>query len=109
MSPDRVLFLKYGDMISDPVKHAKKLASFLGVPFSIEEEEDGMPEDVVRLCSLHASQKGDFGRHGNLVIDKSVFFRKGMVGDWVNHMTEEMGRKIDCVMEEKLKGSDLVF
>jgi len=115
-SPDKVLFLKYEDMTSEPVKYVKRIASFLGVPFSIKEQEDGVPEEVVRLCSfeklsgLHANQAaGDIARHGNMVIDKSVFFRKGIVGDWVNHISEEMGRKIDCVIEEKLKGSGLVF
>ena len=115
-SPDKVLFLKYEDMTSEPVKYVKRIASFLGVPFSIKEQEDGVPEEVVRLCSfeklsgLHANQAaGDIARHGNMVIDKSVFFRKGIVGDWVNHISEEMGRKINCVIEEKLKGSGLVF
>ncbi|CAO2206123.1 unnamed protein product [Urochloa humidicola] len=114
-SPDKVLFLKYEDMTSDPVKYVKRIATFLGVPFSIKEEEDGVPEKIVRLCSfeklsgLHATQSGDIIRRGNMVLEKSVFFRKGMVGDWVNHISEEMGRKIDHIMEEKLKGSGLVF
>ncbi|KAJ1254558.1 hypothetical protein BS78_K033000 [Paspalum vaginatum] len=33
-----------------------------------------------------------------------VFFRKGKVGDWVNHLTQDMVRKIDCVVEQKFKG-----
>nr|CAB3475530.1 unnamed protein product [Digitaria exilis] len=111
----KVPFLKYEDMISDPVKHVTRFAAFLGVPFSTEEEEDGVPEEVVRLCSfeklssLHAVQSGDFGRRGDIVLDKSVFFRKGKVGDWVNHMSEEMGRELDCIVQEKLKGSGLVL
>nr|CAB3479514.1 unnamed protein product [Digitaria exilis] len=111
----KVLFLKYEDMISDPVEHVTRLATFLGVPFSTEEEEDGVPQEVVRLCSfeklssLHAVQSGDFGRRGDIVLDKSVFFRKGKVGDWVNHMSEEMGRELDCIVQEKLKGSGLVL
>ncbi|WVZ67319.1 hypothetical protein U9M48_016415 [Paspalum notatum var. saurae] len=114
-SPDRILFLKYEDMMSEPVKHVIMLAMFLGVPFSAKEEEDGVPEDVVRLCSfeklsnLHANQSGEAFRTHNMGFDKSAFFRKGVVGDWVNHMSEEMGRKIDCIMEEKLRGSGLVL
>ena len=102
-------------MISEPVKHVIRLASFLGVPFSTKEEDDGVPEEVVRLCSfeklsgLRINQAGEIIRFDDIVFDKSAFFRKGVVGDWVNHMSEEMGRKIDCVMEEKLKGSGLVL
>jgi estrone sulfotransferase len=47
---DKVLFLKYEDMILEPIKHVIRLASFLGAPFSIREEEDGVPEQLVRLC-----------------------------------------------------------
>ncbi|OEL13263.1 Cytosolic sulfotransferase 17 [Dichanthelium oligosanthes] len=114
-SPEKVLFLKYEDMISEPVKYVIRLAMFLGVPFSTKEEEDGIPEEVVRLCSfeklsnLDANQTGEFTLSGNRVLKKSAFFRKGKVGDWVNHMSEEMGRKLDCIVEEKLKGSGLVF
>ncbi|CAM0147812.1 unnamed protein product [Urochloa decumbens] len=114
-SPDKVLFLKYEDLMSEPVKYVKRLAAFLGVPFSTKEEEDGIPEEVVRLCSfdklstLHTNQTGDMVRRANLIIENSAFFRKGKVGDWVNHMSEEMGRKLDCIVEEKLKGSGLVL
>jgi estrone sulfotransferase len=74
-----------------------------------------VPEKIVRLCSFeklsgyYANQAGDINQIGNLAFNKSVFFRKGMVEDWVNHISKEMGRKIDCIMEDKLKGSSLVF
>jgi estrone sulfotransferase len=70
---------------------------------------------VLRLCSfgklsgLPPNRVGEINQVGNIDFDKSVFFRKGIAGDWVNHITEEMGRKTDCIMEEKLKGSGLEF
>ncbi|KAL6900803.1 hypothetical protein ACP4OV_005479 [Aristida adscensionis] len=87
-------------MMADPVKHVKILAKFLGVPFTGEEEEGGIPEEVVRLCSfeklngLQANQE-DIVRLENVVsLEKSVFFRKGKVGDWVNHISKDIGRKL---------------
>ncbi|CAD6234667.1 unnamed protein product [Miscanthus lutarioriparius] len=112
---DKVLFLKYEDMILEPIKHVIRLALFLGAPFSIREEEDGVPEQLVRLCSfeklssLPENQTGRFTMLANTVIEKSWYFRKGMVGDWANHISMEMGRKLDCIVEEKLKGSGLVL
>lgn len=44
-----------------------------------------------------------------VVIDKSSYFRKGKVGDWVNYMIQEMGRKLDCIVQEKLQGSSHVL
>ncbi|KAL6613764.1 hypothetical protein ACP70R_036034 [Stipagrostis hirtigluma subsp. patula] len=113
--PSTVLFLRYEELMSEPVKHVKRLAEFLGVPFTSKEEEDGIPDEVVKLCSfdklsgLKVNQTGHFVQTENVVIGKSVFFRRGSVGDWVNHMSQEMGRKLDYIMEEKLKGSGLVF
>jgi hydroxyjasmonate sulfotransferase len=114
-TPDRVLFMKYEDMLLEPAKYVISLAKFLGVPFSDKEQEDGVPEEVVRLCrfenlsSLETNQIGEVTRRGDVVIGRSAFFRKGKVGDWENHITQEMGRKLDRIVEEKLKGSGLVL
>jgi len=107
--------LKYEEMLSDPVKHVIKIAAFIGVPFSTKEEEDGVPDEMVRLCSfeklssLYVNKTGEFFRHGNMVIENSAYFRKAKVGDWQNHINEEMGRKLDCIVKEKLKGSGLTL
>ena len=37
------------------------------------------------------------------------FFRKGEVGDWVNHFSPWMKEKLSKVIEEKLGGSCLSF
>uniref|UniRef100_A0A0E0AXQ7 Sulfotransferase n=1 Tax=Oryza glumipatula TaxID=40148 RepID=A0A0E0AXQ7_9ORYZ len=46
--PDRVLFLKYDDMMADPAGHVKKLAEFLRVPFTDDEVDAGVVEEVNR-------------------------------------------------------------
>ncbi|KAL6613769.1 hypothetical protein ACP70R_036039 [Stipagrostis hirtigluma subsp. patula] len=113
--PEKVLFLKYEEIMSEPVKYVRRLAVFLGVPFTIKEEEGMIPEKVVRLCSfeklssLQANQMGHISLRENMVLEKSAYFRKGKVGDWVNHINQEMGRKLDYIVAEKLKGSGLVL
>ena len=113
--PEQVLFLKYEEIASDPVEVVRTLAGFFAVPFTQEEERRGVPEEVVRLCSfdmlsgLEHNQAGDVARGDSIVVGKSMFFRKGKVGDWENHMSKEMAKKLDDVIEEKLKGSGLVF
>ena len=37
-----------------------------------------------------------------LVAKNDVFFRKGKVGDWKNHITPEMAMKLDHITEQKL-------
>nr|TKW01514.1 hypothetical protein SEVIR_8G186200v2 [Setaria viridis] len=104
----------YEEMMLEPVKFVKVLASFLGVPFTGEEEDAGVPEELVRLCSFKTlsgvnSSQTEVVQRGSVVVKKSAYFRRGKVGDWVNHISEEMARKLDDIVQEKLKGSGLVF
>uniref|UniRef100_A0ACD6A9H8 Uncharacterized protein n=1 Tax=Avena sativa TaxID=4498 RepID=A0ACD6A9H8_AVESA len=111
----RVLFLKYDEMMAQPVEHVKMLAEFLRVPFSDEEVSRGVVEDVVRLCSFDklksvpVNSSGVCDRIGGLLMENSSYFRAGKVGDWANHLTQEMANKLDAIVEEKLTGSGLTF
>lgn len=40
--PERGLFLQYEEMRHDPSPHVKRLASFMGLPFTEEEEKKGL-------------------------------------------------------------------
>lgn len=46
---------------------------------------------------------------GNLIgeLSNDSFFRSGVVGDWKNYLTAEMGIKLDQITEEKFSGSGL--
>jgi hypothetical protein len=113
--PTNVLFLKYEEVMSNPVQAVRALAKFLGVPLTEEEESSGVAEEVVRLCSfetltgLQVNQVGGVDRGNKVYIDNSVFFRKGRVGDWTNHMSQEMGEMLDRIVQEKLQGCGLVL
>lgn len=117
--PREVMFLRYEEMASDTLQVARKLASFLGVPFTQEEEgRGGVAQQIVSFCSfdslrnLQASSDGDGGVEaagGKLLFQRSSVFRKGKVGDWTNHLTEEMAAKMDRLVEDKFQGSGLVF
>ncbi|KAL1101529.1 hypothetical protein V6Z11_D05G304100 [Gossypium hirsutum] len=47
--PSNVLFLRYEELKEDPVAQTKRLAEFLGFPFSIEEEKTGVEKWVIML------------------------------------------------------------
>ncbi|KAM3353738.1 hypothetical protein ACQJBY_024728 [Aegilops geniculata] len=112
---DRVLFLKYDKMMAQSVEHVKMLAEFLHVPFTEEEVRCGVVEDVVHLCSfdklksIPVNSSGVSDRIGGVPMENSSFFRTAKVGDWANHLTGEMAEKLDGIVEEKLRGSDLTF
>ncbi|KAM0002249.1 putative quercetin-3-sulfate 4'-sulfotransferase [Helianthus debilis subsp. tardiflorus] len=116
-SPDKILFLKYEDMKREPTVELKKLAAFMGMPFTAEEEKEGVVEEIVKLCSfenlssLEVNKGGGGGQKftAKVVVENQEFFRKGEVGDWKNHLTEEMKDRIDNITNNKLKGSGLTL
>ncbi|KAF0889538.1 hypothetical protein E2562_026952 [Oryza meyeriana var. granulata] len=121
--PDKVMFLKCEDIKSDPVLVVRKLADILGVPFTKEEDTDGIPEEVVKSCNFETLSNlkvNEIGAtHGRkrtidnsifpFVENNSIFFRKGRVGDWVNHISKEMGARMDHIVQEKFRGYGLTF
>jgi hypothetical protein len=113
ISPERVMFLQYEEMILDPIGTVWELARFLGLPFSSAEEAAGVPASIAKLCSMETLKGLDAnnrGKSGILVkFDHKSYFRKGVVGDWVNHMTPEMARRFDAIVDEKIRGSGLSF
>lgn len=108
--PQTVLFLKYEEMTQEPALQLKLLAGFLGCPISQEEETAGVVDEILGLCS--------FDRLRNLEVNKSgtwwtrtnqIFFRNGKVGDWKNHLTNEMAERLDQITKQKFHGSGLTL
>ncbi|RHN40339.1 putative P-loop containing nucleoside triphosphate hydrolase [Medicago truncatula] len=109
--PDRVLFLKYEDLKEDVNFHTKRIAEFVGFPFTEEEENNGVIENIIKLCSFESMKESSENKSGTaaLKIEREFFFRKGEIGDWVNYLSPSMIKKLSKVMEEKLSGSSLSF
>ncbi|MFS7923934.1 putative quercetin-3-sulfate 4'-sulfotransferase [Helianthus anomalus] len=49
--PGEIMFLKYEDLIRDPTNNAKRLAEFVGYPFSAEEAKAGVVDNIIKMCS----------------------------------------------------------
>ncbi|CAN6240225.1 unnamed protein product [Urochloa humidicola] len=110
--PQQVLFFRYEEMQKDPAAHVRRLAEFVGQPFDAGEEEDGVVDAIVRLCSFEHMSGLEVTKSGktDLVIgtvENSSFFRRGVVGDWANHLSPETARRIDAITVAKFKGSGL--
>jgi len=109
--PDRALFLWYEDLLHDPAGNVRRLAEFMGCPFSAAEDVAA----VVDLCSFDEMKALEVNRPGSgtagryRVMPRDAFFRKGVAGDWANHMTPEMAARLDEIFREKLRGTGLAF
>ncbi|XP_076897002.1 flavonol 4'-sulfotransferase-like [Bidens hawaiensis] len=110
--PGMILLLKYEHLKKEPINNVKRLAEFLGYPFTPEEEKEGVIESVVNMCSfenlsnLEINKKVGQRVHG---IENRLFFRKAEDGDWRNYFTDKMIEKIDKLIDEKLGDTGLVL
>ncbi|KAG6653016.1 hypothetical protein CIPAW_05G045200 [Carya illinoinensis] len=95
--PQRILCLRYEELKQQPTTHLKRIAEFLGCPFSKEEKTKGLINDISRLCSFDHLSKLEY------------FFCQGNSGDWMNYLTPYMAEKLDHITEEKLLGTGLKF
>lgn len=105
-----MLFLMYEDLKEDITLQIKRVAEFMGVPFTLEEERKGVIEAISKLCSFNNLRELEVNKSGSLLqFENKTFFRRGEVGDWVNHLTPEMVQRLNKIMEEKLDNSGLAF
>ncbi|MFQ6659832.1 hypothetical protein Gotur_028572, partial [Gossypium turneri] len=109
----KVLFLKYEDVKKELLGCVRKVAEFLGVSFTPEEENKEIMEQIVKLCSFESMNNQDVNkldkRYQQCPISNSDFLRKCEVGDWVNHLSPQMAKKLDQITEQKLKDTGFNF
>ncbi|KAJ3685085.1 hypothetical protein LUZ61_014249 [Rhynchospora tenuis] len=69
--PEKFLFLKYEHILQEPVKCAKQLAHFIGCPYSENEENQGVVEQIVELCSIKKLKDFDVNKDNDRATSKS--------------------------------------
>ncbi|KAL2924272.1 Retrovirus-related Pol polyprotein from transposon TNT 1-94 [Bienertia sinuspersici] len=90
------------------------LSQSLGYPFSLEEEENGVVQKIIDLCSFesltsfHVNAASTLRSNvPGLNVQNNSFFRKGQIGDHKNYMTDEMADRLKQITNLKLVGSGL--
>ncbi|KAF8378783.1 hypothetical protein HHK36_030132 [Tetracentron sinense] len=112
--PQCVMFFKYEEMQAEVIGHVKRLAEFIRCPFSLEEEKEGVVDEIIRLCSFENLSRLDVNKAGDALFGKTgiksnSFFRKGKVGDWSNYLTPNMIERLDRISEQKFHGYGLTL
>ena len=103
-----ILFVKYEDMKTDPHTVVRSVAQFIG----IESVTDQLIHDVVKYSSFSSMKKSTSSNYdwmvGKIFIEKS-FIRKGEIGSWREHFSEEQSKRFDEIYSKKMAGIDLNF
>lgn len=94
-------FVTYEDMVEDLTREIKRLVKFLDVNLSEQRIEEISANGV--FDSMKKDNRMNYSwREGSKIQGKSTFMRKGKVGDWVNHLTEEHSREIEALADKYL-------
>ncbi|KAL0291525.1 UNVERIFIED_CONTAM: Cytosolic sulfotransferase 8 [Sesamum angustifolium] len=111
--PKYAHFLTYEELKNDPKTHVRKLAEFLGCPFEGEDAE-AQVQDIEKGCSFEVLSNHEVNKAGGFpsriaFIPSNSFFRKGVVGDYEEHMSAEVVEKIDALTKEKFHSFGFMY
>ncbi|XP_073462047.1 sulfotransferase 2B1-like [Aquarana catesbeiana] len=103
------LYITYEDLKKDLRRSIKKVCRFLGCPMYSKEVDK--VEHHCRFPEMSQNMMVNYMLIPNEILDheQSKFMRKGIVGDWREHMTPEQSDAFDKIFQEKMFGCDLQF
>ncbi|KAK3108340.1 hypothetical protein FSP39_005858 [Pinctada imbricata] len=101
---------------TDPEEEIKELAKFLNVDFS-----DSFIKEIAFKCEFQNLKKAEIVKEfppelmemaaqrmkSDPGFQIPTIYRKGIVGDWKNHFTEEQNKQFDALFKEEMRGTDI--
>jgi aryl sulfotransferase len=93
-----VLVLRYEDMIANPPETFTRAVTFLGLSFTRSDIETALDKSSFTRLKQQEEEKGFSEKSANA----SSFFRKGIVGDWRNVLTQQQFQQVVDSHEEMM-------
>jgi hypothetical protein len=106
--PSRVLWVRYEDLLSEPLMQVRAVSRFLGGRFA--QHDDAALRAIVDASSFGAMKQRHEADAENASLrnsGESGHFRKGKSGDWRAHLSAAQSAHFAAVMAERLAGSGL--
>ena len=94
-----VLVMRYEDMQASPVETFTRAVSYLGLGYARPEIEAALDQASFARLKQQEKEKGFSEKSAG----SSSFFRKGVVGDWRNVLSENQIRRIVEAHQETMK------
>ncbi|XP_026149572.1 sulfotransferase 2B1-like isoform X1 [Mastacembelus armatus] len=101
---DRIMYITYEEMVQDLPAALRHISGFLSRNLSEE-----AIQKITEQCSFNtmkANAMSNFSLVPKIYMDpdKSSFFRKGVVGDWINHFSSVQLARFTSVIQKELEG-----
>lgn len=90
---EQTLFMRYNEHIEDTVAKVKKMVEFLRHPFIVEEEKQGVVEDIIGMCRFENLSNSKVNREVSpsiVRVDAEDSKFSQVVRDRVNHILPAM-------------------
>ena len=101
----------YEDLKKDLSGSVKTIAQFMG--YSLD---DGMIDKITRQSTFDSMKDNPLATYDSLpeapevtINGSTPFIRKGVIGDWKNHFSDEQSARFDAEYTKRMSGSGLVF
>ncbi|KAK2491449.1 hypothetical protein MC885_009337, partial [Smutsia gigantea] len=104
-----ILIMFYEEMKKDLSKSIKKITTFLSINVSDDEIDKIAWKTSFSEMKNNAAEENSDPNHTicALTSNRSLVFRKGAVGDWINYFTSKQKRVFDELFSEKMEHSEL--
>ncbi|XP_066553238.1 sulfotransferase 6B1 [Amia ocellicauda] len=99
MDNPNIMFVTYEDMKENLSEELKQIAKFFN--FTLSEEQ---VNTIAQESTFTAMKESSKHTHGPMC---NVIFRKGEVGDWKNHFSEDQSKEMDNRFEKCLGGTKI--
>ncbi|KAK6467648.1 sulfotransferase 1A1-like, partial [Huso huso] len=104
-----ILYLFYEEMKQNPRQEVVRIMRYLGRSLP-----DDIIDKIVELTSFKSMKSNPMANYTffpDYIFDHKVspFMRKGEVGDWQNHFSEEERGIFDAHYAEQMRGSEIPF
>uniref|UniRef100_A0A8C6V0D5 Sulfotransferase n=1 Tax=Neogobius melanostomus TaxID=47308 RepID=A0A8C6V0D5_9GOBI len=97
MDDPNVMIVTYEDIKQNLSEGVRQISTFFGFPLS-----DAQVEKISQGSTFNAMKEKSANSHGGM---GNVIFRKGQVGDWKNHFTEQQNQQMDEAFKKHLEGT----
>ena len=107
MHPEAVLWVRYEEMLKEPLEQVRAVAHFLQSPAAADEARLRNIVEASSFGEMKSRHEADRANVEARNDGETGHFRRGESGDWRRHLSVSQARRFSELMEERLAGSGL--
>ena len=105
---DNILFLRYEDMKKDLPGAVRTISQFMGYDLDQSQIESIADQSTFEKMKANPMANPDNSKYAmHFKEDAGSFMRKGVIGDWKNHFSDEQSARFDTEFARRMAGSGL--